>query len=135
MKFLINTILDGFDVEKVNLWDHPTLRNNIVDRCTSNQEVELLTDGSDGMVLVRTSDNRQGWCNSAFLKPYNESLAVPSDYNTEQLNIPESVKGDLRRFLTGDRNFKFKTYSIKKDFHNFKKELRYCISKIFNQKK
>lgn len=109
MKVYINTILDGFDVEKINLWDHPTKRDKIVTKCINNEPVYIIDSFTtrDGVkyLQVRTFSNvdgcLEGWCSSACIrKEASEAIVQPSYAETVERLLPDIKPKLLQRILS-----------------------------------
>lgn len=66
----ITTIVDGYDVKKVNLWPSPTNRNKKIAVCFNNEKVFVLGRSGD-YSRVRTLDGRIGWCANGFITALN----------------------------------------------------------------
>ncbi len=110
MKVYINTILDGFDVEKINLWDHPTKRDKIVAKCINNEPVYIIDSFTtrDGVkyLQVRTFSNvdgcLDGWCSSACVrKEASEAIVQPSSSEMVEHLLPDIKPGLIQRIFSG----------------------------------
>ena len=62
----ITTIVDGENVQHVNIWAHKTERKTIVTKCYHGEKVTILEEESPYIKLL-TESGKQGWCMDGFV--------------------------------------------------------------------
>lgn len=104
----INTIVDGYDVKKINLWPNPADRTRIVASCTHNERV-LVLDRKGDYTKVRTGSGKMGWCNTAFLVE-TDAQDLPEYYTDSDIAVDKSFFEKERYYVSDFRNLISRTW-------------------------
>lgn len=101
----INTIVDGYDVKKVNLWPSPTDRTRIITSCTLGETV-IVVDRTGDFSRIRNASGKMGWCNTSFLAdidappakeyPMDSDMAIDKAYFDKE----KEYTSDLRSLIS-----------------------------------
>jgi len=108
----VNTIVDGFDVERVNLWSTTDDDRKTIGKCINGEFVEILDtfnldsteEGAKYYIKIKTSNGAEGWFLNGFVNLdehpalgkycFGENLyahALAEDFVKEQLKSPSSA--------------------------------------------
>lgn len=105
----IITVVDGYDVQTVNLWGDAVSRTKINGKCLNGDLVTILERRGE-MVRVKNEKNHSGWCNIGFLV---------------DVGHPDPIAVDPDKDLSIDREFyaanKEKTDSLRSAFKSWTK--------------